>query len=136
MIMHLNLLFIKNDRKYNSYTIRLRGTIMLIFDFKTIGNKLLAIRKNTGMTQGEVAEAAGLSDRTYADIERGTVNMRIETILKICTELNITPDAILTEDNPDFSERQEFFISQLNKCSCKNRETALEILSVYLNSVI
>lgn len=38
---------------------------MLIFDLNTIGNKLLAIRKRAGLTQAEVAEAAGLSDRTY-----------------------------------------------------------------------
>ena len=64
-----------------------------------IGNKLLAIRKRTGMTQAEVAEAAGLSDRTYADIERGTVNMRTETLLRICNVLRITPDEILTEQS-------------------------------------
>ena len=64
---------------------------MLIFDLHTIGNKLLTIRKRMGMTQAEVAEAAGLSDRTYADIERGTVNMRTETILRICNVLHITP---------------------------------------------
>ena len=71
---------------------------MLIFDFHTIGNKLYAIRKQTGMTQAEVAEAAGVSDRTYADIERGSVNMRIETVLRICNTLHVTPDEILTED--------------------------------------
>ena len=51
------------------------------------------------MTQSEVAEAAGLSERTYADIERGDVNTRIETILKVCDALQITPDAVLTEEN-------------------------------------
>ena len=69
---------------------------MLIFDLRTIGNKLLTIRKRMGMTQAEVAEAAGLSDRTYADIERGSVNMRTETILRICSVLHITPDEILS----------------------------------------
>ena len=68
---------------------------MLIFDLRTIGNKLLTIRKRMGMTQAEVAEAAGLSDRTYADIERGSVNMRTETILRICNVLHITPDEVL-----------------------------------------
>lgn len=53
---------------------------MLVFDKRAIGNKLLVIRKKIGLTQAEVAEAAGLSDRTYADIERGSVNMRTETI--------------------------------------------------------
>ena len=50
---------------------------MLVFDFHTIGNKLLSVRKHLGMTQAEVAESAGLSDRTYAQIEHGTVNMPI-----------------------------------------------------------
>ena len=62
---------------------------MLIFDYKTIGNKLLSFRKKRGLTQYEVAEIAGLSDRTYADIERGSVNMRIETILRICDALQL-----------------------------------------------
>ena len=42
---------------------------MLIHDFQAIGNKLLTIRKKVGLTQAEVAEAAGLADRTYADID-------------------------------------------------------------------
>ena len=58
---------------------------MLISDPRQIGNRLLAIRKHIGLTQAEVAEAAGLSDRAYADIERGSVNMRIDRELSaIC----------------------------------------------------
>ena len=60
---------------------------MLIFDFHKIGGKLFSARKRLGLTQMEVAESAGLSDRAYADIERGTVNMRIETVLRICQEI-------------------------------------------------
>lgn len=108
---------------------------MLIFDLHAIGNKLLTIRKRMGMTQAEVAEAAGLSDRTYADIERGTVNMRTETILRICNVLHITPDAILTEDNPPIAAQQAFLWERLNKCNPKDKETALLLLSVYLRSL-
>ncbi len=108
---------------------------MLIFDFRTIGNKLLAIRKKAGLTQSEAAEAANLSDRTYADIERGTVNMRIETVLKICEAMKITPDVLLTEDNPNLSLRQAELFAELEKCTPQQKETALELLSVYLNSL-
>lgn len=80
---------------------------MLIFDLHVIGNKLLCIRKRMGVTQAEVAEAAGLSDRTYADIERSAVNMRTETILKICSVLHITSDEVLTEASTPFTARQE-----------------------------
>lgn len=108
---------------------------MLIFNLHTIGNKLLTIRKRMGMTQSEVAEAAGLSDRTYADIERGTVNMRTETILRICNVLHITPDEILTEENTSVSARQAELWDRLNACNPKDKETALQILSVYLRSL-
>ena len=108
---------------------------MLVFDFRAIGNKLLGIRKRMGMTQSEVAEAAGLSDRTYADIERGSVNMRIETILRICEALHITPDEILTDDNPSLVSRQEELWSRLMACSPKDKETAMNLLSVYLESL-
>jgi len=108
---------------------------MLLFDFHAIGNKLLASRKRIGLTQAEVAEAAGLSDRTYADIERGTVNMRIETFLRICSVLHITPDEILTENHPPQIEQQELLLEQLNSCNSKDKETALRLLSVYLQSL-
>lgn len=108
---------------------------MLIFDLKNTGNKLLAIRKKAGLTQSEVAEASNLSNRTYADIERGTVNMRVETLLKICRALQITPDAVLTDDAPDLSAKQEEVFEMLDKCGFENRKTAFELLAVYLRSI-
>lgn len=108
---------------------------MLLFDFRAIGNKLLTIRKKCGLTQAEVAEAAGLSDRTYADIERGTVNMRIETILRICNALHITPDEILTEERSPENIRQDLLWDRLNACNPKDKGTALQLLATYLRSL-
>lgn len=109
---------------------------MLIFDTRAIGNKLLAIRRRMGMTQAEVAEAAGLSDRTYADIERGSVNMRIETVLRICQVLHVTPDEILTEEAKTVASRQAELWERLNSCNPKDRETALTLLTVFLESLV
>ncbi len=108
---------------------------MLVFDSRKIGNRLLAFRKRMGMTQAEVAENAGLSDRTYADIERGNANMRTETLLKICEVLHITPDEVLTEENNTLAEKQEELIARLNACSPKDKQTALTLLSVFLKSL-
>lgn len=107
---------------------------MLIFDMRAIGNKLLDFRKRAGLTQAEVAEASGLSDRTYADIERGTVNMRTETVLRICKALHITPNEILTEESPIDYKQEEIF-AKLSLCKPEERSTALELVSVYLNSL-
>lgn len=108
---------------------------MLIFDLQTIGNKLLSIRKRMGMTQAEVAEAADISDRAYAEIERGSVNMRIETILRICNVLHITPDELFTKDTPSPLSQQEELWIRLNACNPKDKETALQLLTVFLRSL-
>ncbi len=108
---------------------------MLLFDTITIGNKLLEIRRRLGLTQAELAEQAGLSGRTYADIERGTVNMRMETFLRICNALHVTPDRILTENALSPSVRREEIFQILDQCSAKEQETALTLLSVYLQSL-
>lgn len=108
---------------------------MLVSNLVSIGNKLLAIRKRMGLTQAEVAEAAKLSDRTYADIERGTVNMRIETILRICGALHITPDEILTEENTIAAARESEIMERLAACNPKDKDTALKLLTVFLESL-
>jgi transcriptional regulator with XRE-family HTH domain len=108
---------------------------MLLSNTREIGNKLLAVRKKSGLTQAELAEQAGISDRAYADIERGTVNMRVETFLHICEALHVTPDELLTERTDNLTAQQDELIARLNACSPKDRETALRLMSVFLQSV-
>ena len=110
---------------------------IFIHDPVTIGKKLLEYRKKAGLTQSEVAEAAGLSDRTYADIERGKSNMRILTALSICDVLNITPnDFLLTEDNEQKTVLDSYLIlKKLATCSNNERQTAFELLNCYISSL-
>lgn len=108
---------------------------MLIQDNRIIGNKLFSIKKHMGMTQAQVAEAAGLSERAYADIERGTVNMRMQTILAICNALHITSDNILTDDKNKLDIEEETIIQRLQSSSPKTKDTALKLLAIYLESL-
>ena len=109
--------------------------MMLIHDLREIGNRLLTLRKDRGLTQAELAEKAGLADRTYADIERGTVNMRLMTLLPICDALNVLHDDVLYDEHADMAFEQEELIERLNACAASNRETAIKLLRVYLNSL-
>jgi hypothetical protein len=61
--------------------------------------------------------------------------MRTETILKICNALQITPDEILTETASTEWKQNDIF-ERLALCSPKEKETALKILEVYLQSLI
>lgn len=107
---------------------------MLIFDLKTIGNKLCEIRKRAGLTQADVAEKAKISDRAYTDIESGKTAMRIDSMLQICNALEITPDALFTKEITSILEKQEKLLSSLENCTQKDKTTALSILSAFINS--
>lgn len=98
---------------------------MLLFDTQQIGNRLLAIRKRLSLTQSEAAELCGLSGRAYADIERGEVNMRIQTVQRICRAFHITPDEILTAENEPLAADQDALFARLQGCRPKEKETAL-----------
>ena len=107
---------------------------MLITDLHRIGNNLYTIRKAKGLTQAEVAEKADLSDRTYADIERGSVAMRVDSLLKICAALHITPNEILVNaDTTPITEQD--IVDAVKECSTSEKETALKLLAVYLESL-
>ena len=108
---------------------------MLDFDFRSIGGKLLQARARMGITQAEAAERAGISDRTYADIERGTVNMRVETLLRICEVMKLSPNDLLTEEKGgDMPDRSAIW-TRLESCTAREQETALRLLEVYLTSI-
>ena len=108
---------------------------MRFLELNEIGNRLFTLRKRAGYTQEQFAEIAGLSSRAYADIERGSVNMRLETIVRICSALQITPDEILTEQKSSVVTKREELFAQLALCTPKEQETALAILSVYIGSL-
>lgn len=107
---------------------------MLVYNLHNIGNNLYNIRKSKGLTQIEVAEKAMLSDRTYADIERGSVTMRVDSLLKICEALHITPNDILVSGNT-INITEQNITEAIKDCSDNEKETALKLLSVYIDSL-
>ena len=108
---------------------------MLVFDMREVGNRMYAARKRIGLTQAEVAESAGLSDRGYADIERGKVNVRLNTLLRICLAVHVTPNELLVREPEKEIPEEETLLTRLKSCGAKNKETAFRILSAFLSSV-
>lgn len=108
---------------------------MFIYDLIRIGNRLYEFRRLRGLTQIEVGELAGISGRTYADIERGTVNMRMDTALKICDVLHITPNDIYVDDEEMKRIDIERINEKLKDCTSSERIAVMRLIDVYMNSI-
>jgi y4mF family transcriptional regulator len=58
-------------------------------DSKAMGKAIRARRKSRKIVQVDLADIAGISPRTLRDIENGTANPELETLMKICQVLGM-----------------------------------------------
>jgi y4mF family transcriptional regulator len=58
-------------------------------NLNTIGKKIQTRRKSRKIVQADLADIAGISPRTLRNIEKGTANPELETLLKICQVLGM-----------------------------------------------
>ncbi len=69
---------------------------MLKYDKELMGKKIKMARKEKGYTQEYLSELVGISNRTLNLMEKGKSGMTIETLIKFCNALNISPNYVLS----------------------------------------
>lgn len=97
-------------------------------DYSIVGNRIRTYRLAKGMTQFELAEAAGLSERTISCIEHARKRVKLDSLLCIASALNVSPDALLTgvgSNSTELCAQQLFAI--LVQCTPEDRRLILEI---------
>ncbi len=72
-------------------------------DYKALGQRIAMRRKELGLKQSEVNEAAGLSDKYLSNIERATSVPSVDVLMKLCDVLKTTPDYLLLGTTPRVS---------------------------------
>lgn len=69
---------------------------MLTYDKELMGKKIKVARKEKGYTQEYLSELVGISNRTLNLMEKGKSGMTIETLIKFCNALNVSPNYVLS----------------------------------------
>lgn len=108
----------------------------MTYDKKNVGNEIRKRRVAQGFTQEQAAEKIDRSLRFYSRVELGDVGMSVDTLLAICAMLKTTPNALLLETPADEADAScKWVMEALSCCPPEKRETALELLRVYLRSI-
>lgn len=58
-------------------------------DIKEIGKTVRERRKFLKITQEDLADISGISERTLRDIEKGLANPELESLMKLCKVLGL-----------------------------------------------
>lgn len=77
-------------------------------------NTIYNIRKERDITQKELADLIGVSDRTISKWENGSTVPDLETIKKLCNELEISPDSIVKSEK-NYKDRLQDFKRMVGK---------------------
>ncbi len=80
-------------------------------DYKWLGRRLAARRKELGYRQSYVEEKADLSYKYLSSIETGRSIPSLETLIRLCEVLDVTPDYLLlgAVHRPDTKNEDEIF---------------------------
>lgn len=63
--------------------------------YKQIGAQVRRYRKEQGLTQEELAAQAGISASFLGHIERGTRVLSVDTLMRLCQAMRVTPNELL-----------------------------------------
>ena len=112
-----------------------RGDIVQV-DYVSLGKRIAKRRKQLGLTQIQVNELAGLSDKYLSNIETDRSIPSIDVLIRICKALSVTPDYLLVgtliKENMELSEKTS---DKSNKTEALS-DTKLKLLESFTDWLI
>ncbi len=100
-------------------------------DLKQIGQNVKQLRKQTKMTQAQLAERIDKSTNHIAHIEGGAAKMSLDTLLAICYALDTCPNEILQgEYEPKQIQSTEFLKEEHPYIQTEDRVLLIEIAEI------
>lgn len=105
----------------------------MTIDYSAVGKRISLIRKNRGMTQEQLAEKAELSNIYISHIENSRSIPSLETLMKLCSALDTTPDELLLGTKQDMENYLQSDIQKkLILCTPKERRMVSRFIDLLL----
>lgn len=107
-----------------------------MYDRLAAGERLRLKRTLLGWSQEETAEKINRAAKYYADIERGSCGMSLETLLALSSALNLSVDYILKGEQGEqiliHTDEVSAVMDMLDSCTPRIRNYALRMLKIFL----
>jgi transcriptional regulator with XRE-family HTH domain len=105
-----------------------------MIDYAAVGKRIAAIRKKQHMTQEQLAERTELSIVYISHIENSRSIPSLETLVKLCGVLDVTPDELLLGTRQDMENYLLSDIQQkLLQCSPRERRLVDRFIDLLLD---
>jgi transcriptional regulator with XRE-family HTH domain len=102
-------------------------------DYILLGQRISQIRKSRGMTQDNLAEKSDISNNFISHIENSHSIPSLETLLKICAALEVTPNDVLIGASTETKEYlNNEIVSKIENCNPKEKR----LINGFINLLI
>ena len=105
---------------------------VVVLDKIKVGNRIEFYRRKMGLSQAKVAELGEMGDKTFTNAERGKCAMDLETLMKICDVLEVTPNDLLLYDDEPLSEMQKRVLDSLTQLDEDRQKMLLDMVEHYV----
>lgn len=102
-------------------------------NYKEVGKRISNRRRELGLKQWQVEQKAELSDKYLSNIERATSVLSVDVLMKLCSVLETTPDALLLGAANDSNDYQRSMSSRLRQMSSKQAALTLSLMDWILS---
>lgn len=102
-------------------------------DYKLVGKRIAARRRELGLKQWQVEQKADMCFKYMSNIERGATAISIDVLMKLCSVLETTPDALLLGAANDENDYQRSLSVRLRQMSSKQARLTLSLMDWILS---
>lgn len=102
-------------------------------DFLLIGQRIQQERKNRKLTQAQLAELSGITDKYLSNIETGKDQCSLNTLLSLANSLNVSIDYLL-DKNLDNNRNNEYekccneILSEAKNLTCEQQKYVIKFM--------
>ena len=116
VITKLSIEAVKKTAKHEYNYVRSDTTDM---NYEKLGDNIRNYREQRGFTQEKLAELSNISDKHLSKIERGKINIKIDTLVNIANALGPSVDKLLLDASsyvePNYISQITYHLSKLSK---------------------
>ena len=97
---------------------------------RTLGLNIRRLRKARRLTQEDVADKAELNASYYGRIERGEINVTLDTLMPIAQALNVNLTEFFSDDTVDVMRLRNDITQMVKRLDSQRLRTVHDLLAI------
>ena len=105
-------------------------------DAKLVGKRIKAARKERGLTQAQLSNTVGLTQKYLSNVECGNKTPRLDTFVRIVNALQCDADMLLCDVLENSEEKNSAISAKLARVPAGKRRLLIRIIDFAIDTLI